>query len=217
MKTPENNHQSININGIVFRELLPEDARQVAGLHIKGIHTGFISSLGIDFVTAVYEAIASSKHAFGLAALKGDNIVGFVTFSTSTGALYKSVIFKKGFRFAFLLAGKLFSPKKIRNIIQTALYPARTKNKIQLPQAELLSIVVAEEERGKGLSKALIREGFSLCRQRNIEEVRLLVGSDNKPANSLYQKCGFTLACQIQNHGILSNLYAGKTNHFHSR
>ena len=35
--------------------------------------------------------------------------------------------------------------------------------------------------------------------------------ADNKPANSLCQKCGFALVCQIQNHGILSNIYAGAT------
>lgn len=30
-------------------------AGQVAQLHIDGINTGFISSLGIDFATALYE------------------------------------------------------------------------------------------------------------------------------------------------------------------
>lgn len=200
-----------------IRELLPEDARQVAELHITGIRTGFISSLGIDFVTAVYEAIATSENAFGLAALRNDKIIGFIAFSSNTGTLYKSIIFKKGLRFASLLAGKLFSLKRTRNIAETILYPARTKKKIQLPKAELLSIVVAEEERGKGLSQTLIKEGFSLCRQRKIENVKVLVGADNKPANSLYQKCGFALVCQIQNHGILSNIYAGATNYFENR
>jgi len=200
-----------------IRELLPEDARQVAELHIAGIQTGFISSLGVDFVTTVYEAIATSKNAFGLAAIRDDKIIGFVTFSSNTVALYKSVIFKKGLRFAFLLAGKLFSTKRIRNIAETILYPAKIKKKIELPQAELLSIVVAEEKRGKGLSQELLREGFSLCRQRKIENVKVLVGADNKPANSLYQKCGFALVCQIQNHGIISNIYSGATNHFENR
>jgi hypothetical protein len=39
--------------------LLPEHAEQVAKLHISGIATGFISSLGMDFVKALYCAIAA--------------------------------------------------------------------------------------------------------------------------------------------------------------
>jgi hypothetical protein len=33
---------------------------KIARLHISGNSTGFISSLGLDFVTALYEAIAES-------------------------------------------------------------------------------------------------------------------------------------------------------------
>ena len=41
-------------------------ATQVANLHIFGIATGFISSLGEGFVVSLYEAIAQSKSSFGL-------------------------------------------------------------------------------------------------------------------------------------------------------
>jgi hypothetical protein len=39
------------------------DVSAVAALHIEGIKTGFISSLGIDFVTALYESIAEDKNS----------------------------------------------------------------------------------------------------------------------------------------------------------
>ena len=148
---------------------------------------------------------------------KGDKIVGFVAFAADIGSLYKSAILENGMRFVLLLAGRLFSIKNIRNILETMFYPARTKKKIELPKAELLSIVVAEEERGKGLSEALIREGLALCRQKKIENVKVLIGTDNEPANRLYRRCGFRLVCQIYNHGISSNLYVGSTNHLESR
>jgi len=47
-----------------LRPITSLDAPAVAALHIEGIGTGFISSLGIDFVTALYEAIAKSKLNF---------------------------------------------------------------------------------------------------------------------------------------------------------
>ncbi len=36
---------------ITIRPIVPKDARQIAVLHISGIGTGFISSLGVDGVT----------------------------------------------------------------------------------------------------------------------------------------------------------------------
>ena len=50
---------------IIIKSLDVSDASQVARLHITGISTGFISSLGLEFVTALYEAIAESEYSFG--------------------------------------------------------------------------------------------------------------------------------------------------------
>ncbi len=197
-----------------IRELIAPDAGRVAEMHIKGIRTGFISTLGIKFLTAVYQSIATSKNGFGIVALRDDKIIGFAAFSADTSALYMDIFLKKGFRFATLLAGRLFSYRQIRNIAETILYPVRTKKESLQVQGELLSTVVVEEERGKGISQAILREGFEICRKKQIEKIKILVAADNKPANRLYEKCGFTLLCQIYNHGIKSNIYTGLTDFF---
>ena len=82
---------------------------------------------------------------------------------------------------------------------------------MRLPSAELLSIVVANESQGKGLGLQLLQKGLAECAKRGIDKVKVLVGVDNKPANELYQKCGFELVAQIENHGILSNVYVVDT------
>ena len=103
-------------NNHLIIKLLPEHACQLAKLHISGISTGFISSLGLDFVTALYETIAESSTSFGFIAEKNGKVVGFVAFTSNLHNLYKSVILKKGVHFAVLLAGKLFSLKSIKNL-----------------------------------------------------------------------------------------------------
>jgi len=183
---------------------------EVARLHIDGINTGFISSLGIDFVMALYKAIAQSKTSFSFVAEENDKVLGFVAFTTNINKLYKSVILKKGWRFALLLAGKMFSLKRIKKVFETLFYPSRIK-KMNLPLAELLSIVVADESQGKGLGLQLLQKGLAGCAKRGIDKVKVLVGADNKPANELYQKCGFELVGQIDNHGVISNVYVAKT------
>lgn len=182
-------------------------------MHISGIAAGFISSLGTDFVRVLYETIAESRFGFGLVAEIKGRIVGFVVFTPNINKLYKSVILKHGLYFMVLLAGKIFSINRLKKVVETMFYPGRVNN-MDVPGAELLSIVVAPEERGKGLSCMLTRKGFEQCRQRGIEKVKVLVGADNKPANALYSKCGFQLAGQMQNHGIISNVYVARTDHF---
>jgi len=196
-------------------KLLPEHAPEVAQLHISGINTGFISSLGIDFVTALYEGIAESKSGISYVALKKDKVVGFAAFTTDLGALYKFVILCKGIRFVTILAGRIISVKSIKKVLETLFYPARVE-KSNFPKAELLSIIVSEKERGKGLGKELLKKGFEKCREKGIEKIKVLVAADNEPANWLYLRCGFNQVEQIDNHGIKSNIYVARTNYFNS-
>ena len=191
--------------------LTAEHARDIASLHIQGINTGFISSLGIDFVTALYEAIAKSTSSFGYAVEDNDKVLGFVTFTTNLNRLYKSIIATKGWRFALLLAGKMFSLQKIKKVFETLFYPSRIKKQMDVPSAELLSIAINPETCRRGLATQLVKKGFEYCQKMGLDRVKVLVAADNEPANKLYRKCGFRLVGQIDNHGITSNVYEAKT------
>lgn len=197
-------------------EILPskaEHAGQVAMLHIEGIRTGFISSLGLDFVTALYEAIAESEHAFGFVCTspdKPDKILGFVAFSSHLGSLYKSVLKKKGLRFTLILAKKMSSFGRIKRVCETLLYPSKT-DKMELPEPELLSIAIAPEARRMGIGSMLIDKGLEHCLSLGIEKVKVMVAGTNEPANCLYQKCGFEFIKQVDSHGVPSNLYVCDT------
>lgn len=189
-----------------INELERQHANHVAQLHISGIQSGFISSLGHDFVSGLYEAIAEDENSFGFVAVEDGQVLGFAAFSTNLSKLYKYVIFKKGFKFAFLLAGKMLSWRNIKKVWANFFYPEKMK-KYDLPDAELLSIVVAPQGRGKGIAKKLVGAGFEECHKRGIDKIKVLVAADNDPANKLYKKCGFELSTQIDSHGVLSNVY----------
>lgn len=195
-----------------FKDLQVIHAGQVAALHIQCISTGFISSMGIDFVTSLYDAIVKSKSSLGVVAVRNEKVIGFVSFTTNLNKLYKSIILRKGLKFALLLAGNVLSLRRIKKIFETLFYPARIK-KMNLPSAELLSIAVAPEERRKGLAGQLIEKGLRLYRKTGVDKVKVLIGADNKAGNKLYLKTGFELIGQIVNHGVLSNIYVAKTTH----
>jgi ribosomal protein S18 acetylase RimI-like enzyme len=196
---------------IEFKDIHIEYARQVAALHIQCISTGFISSMGIDFVTYLYEAIVQSNSSFGVVAIRNEKVLGFAAFTTNINTLYKSIVWRKGLRFALILAGQICSLKRVKKIFETLFYPTRIKN-MDLPSAELLSIAVAPEEQRKGLAGQLIEMGFRDYRKTGVDKVKVLIGANNKAGNKLYLKSGFELAGQIINHGLPSNVYVAQIN-----
>jgi ribosomal protein S18 acetylase RimI-like enzyme len=199
----------IETRQIELKDLQVEEARQVAALHIQCISTGFISSMGIDFVTSLYEAIAQGKSSFGVVAVRDEKVLGFAAFTSNINKLYKSIVWRRGLKFALLLAGQMWSLKRVKKMLETLFYPARIKN-MNLPSAELLSIAVAGEEQRKGLAGKLIEKGLQHCRKTEIDKLKVLIGADNKAGNNMYLKYGFEPAGQINNHGVLSNIYIAK-------
>ena len=193
---------------LTFKPLTPDYASQTAKIHISGISTGFISSLGIDFVTALYEAISSDRNSnsFGFVAVEGGEVVGFIAVSSNLSALYKFIVHQNFFRFGFVLARRMFSLKVIKKVFANILYPSKMK-KAGLPDAELLSIVVEPSCRGKGVARKLIDQCFEECKSRGIDKLKVLVAAENKAANKLYMNSGFLFHSSIDSHGVNSNIY----------
>jgi ribosomal protein S18 acetylase RimI-like enzyme len=196
---------------VEFKDLKVKHTQQVAALHIQCISTGFISSMGIDFVTCLYEAIVRSKSSFGVVAVRDEKVLGFAAFTTNINTLYKSIVWRKGPKFALLLAGRMCSLKRVKRIFETLFYPARIKN-MNLPSAELLSIAVTSKEQRKGMAGQLIERGFRHYQKTGVDKVKVLIGADNKVGNKFYLKYGFEPVGQILNHGVLSNIYLAQTN-----
>jgi ribosomal protein S18 acetylase RimI-like enzyme len=109
--------------------------------------------------------------------------------------------------------GKIFSLSTLKKIFETLFYPTRMK-KMSLPKCEFLSLVVAEEARGKGLATELARQGFAECAKRGAKELKMFAAVHIVPINKMYERLGFKLAGQIDNHGVTSNVYVARTNHF---
>ncbi|MCI0498738.1 MAG: GNAT family N-acetyltransferase [Planctomycetales bacterium] len=200
-------------NVVQIVSLTPEYAQEAARLHIEGINQGFISSLGIDFVTALYRAIAQDPQSFGYVAVKEGKVVGFATFTANLKGLYKSIMKKNGFQFAFLLFRKLVSWRIIQKVFETLFYPSRIK-KYQFPEAEFLSMSVSPEARGHGLATRFVEMGFNECQKRGIQELKILAAVTIGPINKMYEKFGFKTVAHIENHGIVSNVYVVRTDHF---
>ena len=192
-------------NEITVEAMACRHAGEVAGLHAEGIFTGFISSLGPKFISQLYRGIAACPSAFCFVALEGNRILGFIAAAESVGKLYKSVILRRGLLMLGPLLRFAFSPRTIRKIFQTLLYPSRTSK--EYPSAEILSVVVAPDARRRGVGSKLMRAGLEEFSRRGIAKVKVAVAADNGPANRYYLKEGFEKAGVYDSHGVATNIY----------
>ena len=77
-----------------------------------------------------------------------------------------------------------------------------------MPKAELLSIVVNETYRGKGISQKLFARLVEEFKKRGSEQFKVTVGSNVKPACRFYEKMGGILHAEIEVHkGEKSRVY----------
>lgn len=196
---------------MVIRKLVREDVTDVARLHIDGISTGFISSLGINFVSSLYGAILESESSFGFVMASDGVVIGFAAVTTNVRELYKAVIFRHGIQLALAVVGKMSSWTRIKNVFETLFYPSRIeKPDVDLPRAELLSIAVKEGYRRRGIGRELVRRSLEECSCRGIGRLKVVTGAFMEGANGIYAECGFGLAGQFENHGIASNVYVAE-------
>ena len=185
-------------------------ARAVAALHQAGIQTGFLSSLGPLFLRQLYAAIGSCSAGFGYVRKEPDGkVLGFVACAESTGRLYKQAFLRRGLMMALPLIRFVFRPAVLKRIWETLRYPTETAG--DLPNAEVLSIVVSEDARGKGVGKALMEAAMDEFANRRIKQIRVAVWDGNESANKFYQHCGFSLATTRKHHGLDMNIYTSRT------
>jgi ribosomal protein S18 acetylase RimI-like enzyme len=177
-----------------------------AELHRQGIGTGFLSSLGGMFMRQLYRAIPSCPAGFGYAWEEPDGkVLGFIACAESTGKVYKQALLLRGVLMALPLARFLLRPSMIRRMIATLRYPSQVGN--DLPAAEVLSISVSQDARGKGVGKALMTAALREFHRRGIAKVKVAVWAENETANRFYERCGFTLALKREHHGLPMNVY----------
>ena len=177
----------------------PETYGQLADIHRQEIHEGFLSTLGPDFLSLLYESLARSESAFALVEKDGDMVQGFIVGAMDTGAVYKEFFRKAGARALPVLLPKLLSPARVRRVFETLLYP-KSKSSDGLPEPEILNFCVRSELQGKGVGSRLFEALCAEFGRRGVTQIRIVTGAGQKSAQVFYQAKGATLAANVQVH-----------------
>jgi ribosomal protein S18 acetylase RimI-like enzyme len=190
----------------LIRPLQPKHAAAVAKLHMEGINTGFLSSLGGAFLRQLYTAIPQCPCGFGFVWEENDGTtLGFIACTENTGRLYRQALLRRGLPMAMPLAKHALRPSVVGRMIQTLRYPGQIGD--DLPAAEVLAIAVDAAARSKGIGKALMDAAIMAFSRRGIPKVKVAVWAENDAANQYYRRCGFALARSRLHHNLPMNIY----------
>lgn len=182
-----------------------QDAAQLARLHVECLPESFLPSLGQRFMQLMYEAIATDEQGAIVVADQGSRVVGFVSAVSSVPEFYRRFYRTHGLKaFAYALP-RLVRWPVLKRAFETARYPARTP---QIPEAEILSVALDPEYRGRGTGRAMVQEALRELQRRGVMEAKVVAQIDLTAANQLYRSMGFQLIDQIDVHdGQKSNVW----------
>lgn len=173
------------------------DFLEIAKMHNNYLRYGFLSTLGEKLLFLIYQSMVNSKYAFCIVAEENQKIIGFVSGATSIGKFYKEFLKKNFIKCSIILFPKIFNLKILKKIFETLFYPIKN---IDLPEAELLSIVVEKDYQGQNVSQKLFQRLVEEFKKRDVKEFKVIVGDNLIHACKFYEKMGGVFFTKINIH-----------------
>jgi len=184
-----------------------ERYRQVARLHVRCLDQGFLATLGEGFLAQMYEAIDATPGALLLTEEREGEVVGFITGGTGMGAIYRRMM-RRPLHLGLALLPALVRPARLRRIVEILRYSGEGGLPAGAPEAELLSLAVAPEWRGKGIADSLYARLTEAFRTQGVAAFRIIVGAPLAPAHRFYTRMGAVPIGGIEVHaGQASTVY----------
>ena len=186
-------------------KLNSSDYRAIASLHCDHINQGFLATLGVPFLTLLYEAIDKDSESVLLVERVDRRVVGFVTGTRGLARIYKQLLLKP-FRLIYSLKSCLLSPSKMYKIIEVLLISKDSNISSDLPKQELLSIVVNPAYQGGGHAENLFKALCAHFRAEGASSFSIVVGSNLDRAHAFYTKMGSIPVAETQVHNGQSSI-----------
>ena len=187
----------------IVRVGIGSDAPVAASLHTDQIAGGFLSFLGVGFLTRLYRRISRSPDSFLLVAEAGGRVIGFVAGSGDVRGLYRAFLWHDGAAAALPVAGRLL--RRWRPALETLRHGSADGGG-KGEGVELLAIAVEPAHQGAGVGRALVGSFLDRVEQGPDRAAYVVVASDNAGAVGLYLRAGFAVDQEFELHSGASSL-----------
>ena len=193
------------------------DFREAAELHQNGITEGFLSTLGIPFLAALYQGIGATEGSGVLVASAEGEILGFLAYTSNVKTCYKRLLRSRWPVLAWKMLPNIIRPSIYRKVVETLMYPfAAGKSGQEAPaestgngdaRPELLAMAVSESARGQGVGKRLVAAMDDAMHAMHIVGYYVVTHGVDERSNRFYASCGFEKVGEFENHGRPMNEY----------
>ena len=181
--------------------------RQLASIHKAEINEGFLPTLGLPFLTRLYQSLSNSPHSFLIVAEERKKIVGFICGGIDTSKVMRRFVMRYGMFVLPKLIVSFLSLKKIQKILETLFYPTQKIN-IELPKPEILNFCVSKEYQRQGIGGKLFFAFIDKLRQLGIDKIKIVTGENQKKAQNFYESMSAKKVADIEIHkGVKSSIY----------
>lgn len=187
--------QVSDAQAINYRRLIDTDLDPVVAVHRSAFPDFFLTTMGPRFLRQLYRGFLSDSSGIVLAAVAGDDVVGFVAGTSEPEGFFRRLLFRRWYAFGLAaLPGLARHPWRAGRKLLGALVYRGDKPPALLDSALLSSIGVAPSAGGRGIGRQLVVLFCEEARRRGCRTVYLTTDRDtNQPANNFYLHCGFTL------------------------
>jgi ribosomal protein S18 acetylase RimI-like enzyme len=193
-----------NIKDIQIVPARSEHFKVVARLHASSITEGFLSTLGTRFLTVLYSGIAQADGSGVLVAVEQDKVLGYISYTRDIKTCYRQVLMSEWPALTLTMVPNAFNLSIYKKAIETLLYPFKHHDNSSgsaVSGAELLSMAVNENARGKGIGKLLVSALDKEMSRMNIDGYHVVTHGIDERSNAFYMACGFTKVSEFLNHG----------------
>jgi glycosyltransferase involved in cell wall biosynthesis/ribosomal protein S18 acetylase RimI-like enzyme len=182
---------------VTLRPATDSDVADLADMHVNGISSGFLPRLGKRFMEVLYSAMVRQSGTVVLIATDDIGPVGFVSGVVDTGSFYRQFLRTQWWRAALAVIPRVLKPSNMRRVWETLRYGDGEEAG---PSSELLAMSVVPRARRRGLALDLGNHLLEALASLGVDEVKVVVGSDNRAAVAAYGKMGFGASTQIEVH-----------------
>ena len=172
---------------------------QIAKIHQVEIIEGFLSTMGVKFLSKLYSNLCDSPYAFLYVAMINNRICGFICGSTDTSKVYKYFIIRYGIFILSTIIPKILSFKKIGRMLEALIYPQKKEN-VGLPKNEILNFCVSRDFQRKGIGKKLFKILVDKFKSLNFNRIKIVTGVSQIKAQRFYESLGAIKVTDIEIH-----------------
>jgi GNAT superfamily N-acetyltransferase len=184
-----------------------EHARQVAAIHIEGQPETLLTRLGLDFLEALYQAMADSSWCFGSVLVDGDTVAGVGIVALDTAQLFGDIKRRHWHRLLWsVMRQAIRHPSLVGGVVQSLRYP--TKLAAPPGEAEILFMGLRREYMRQGIGPRLLLHLLDEAHQRGCLSATAIVDRRNRAMRWMVATLpGVYVDCELELHGKTMLVY----------